>query len=243
MSFIQKAIARDIPVVGICLGAQLVGLAEGAATEKSPQPEIGHFPIQLTEHAKGDANFKDFPDSLEVMHWHFDMPGLSKNAVVLAKSAGCPRQIIRYKHNVYGLQCHLELTQKTTQAIIDSCPEQLVPGQYIQPTKQFLAADFATPNHYMNAFLKRLLGFGLRGEHDMTAKDPKSTDALETQVTLVSVLTCPKCAHKKTENMPTNACQWFYECEQCHTLLKPKPGDCCVYCSYGSVKCPSKQNK
>jgi len=58
------------------------------------------------------------------------------------------------------------------------------------------------------------------------------------KVILESTLTCPRCGHVKTETMPTDACQWFYECEQCHTVLKPKPGDCCVYCSYGSVPCP-----
>lgn len=58
---------------------------------------------------------------------------------------------------------------------------------------------------------------------------------------LESILTCPLCGHVKTETMPTDACQWFYECEGCHALLKPKPGDCCVFCSYGSVKCPPVQ--
>ena len=43
--------------------------------------------------------------------------------------------------------------------------------------------------------------------------------------------------------MPTDACQWFYECEQCHTVLKPKPGDCCVFCSYGTVPCPPIQKR
>lgn len=56
-----------------------------------------------------------------------------------------------------------------------------------------------------------------------------------------STITCPKCGHKKKEIMPTDACQFFYECENCKTVLKPKPGDCCVFCSYGSVKCPSIQ--
>ena len=56
-----------------------------------------------------------------------------------------------------------------------------------------------------------------------------------------STLTCPECGHAKTETMPTAACQWFYECEQCHVVLKPKPGDCCVYCSYGTVPCPPIQ--
>lgn len=61
---------------------------------------------------------------------------------------------------------------------------------------------------------------------------------------MASVLTCPECGHKKEEQMPTDACQYFYECEQCQTVLKPKPGDCCVYCSYGTVACPPvQQNK
>lgn len=58
---------------------------------------------------------------------------------------------------------------------------------------------------------------------------------------LVSVLTCPHCGHAKRETMPTDACQFFYECENCHTVLRPKPGDCCVFCSFGSVRCPPVQ--
>ncbi|RLL56056.1 hypothetical protein D8Y20_00955 [Mariprofundus sp. EBB-1] len=54
---------------------------------------------------------------------------------------------------------------------------------------------------------------------------------------VASKITCPACGHSKTEMMPTYVCQWFYECESCHTLLKPKSGDCCVYCSYGDVAC------
>ena len=56
-----------------------------------------------------------------------------------------------------------------------------------------------------------------------------------------STLTCPDCGHKKTEIMPTDACVYFYECEKCKTRLKPLQGDCCVYCSYGTVKCPPIQ--
>ncbi|MDQ6994709.1 MAG: GDCCVxC domain-containing (seleno)protein [Mariprofundaceae bacterium] len=58
---------------------------------------------------------------------------------------------------------------------------------------------------------------------------------------LESILTCPNCGHRKKECMPTDACQWFYTCEACHEILKPKAGDCCVFCSYGDVRCPSKQ--
>ncbi|WP_421832635.1 GDCCVxC domain-containing (seleno)protein [Limnobacter sp.] len=60
-------------------------------------------------------------------------------------------------------------------------------------------------------------------------------------IDLLSTIRCPSCGHLRTETMPTDACQWFYECEACKTLLKPLPGDCCVYCSYGTVKCPPIQ--
>jgi len=60
-------------------------------------------------------------------------------------------------------------------------------------------------------------------------------------VVLESRLTCPECGHAKVETMPTDACQFFYDCEACGAVLRPLPGDCCVFCSYGSVGCPSKQ--
>ncbi|RJF96602.1 hypothetical protein D3870_19395 [Noviherbaspirillum cavernae] len=60
---------------------------------------------------------------------------------------------------------------------------------------------------------------------------------------LESIVTCPQCGFAKQEIMPTNACQFYYECENCHAVLRPTPGDCCVYCSYGSVKCPSVQEQ
>ncbi|WP_306640668.1 GDCCVxC domain-containing (seleno)protein [Sanyastnella coralliicola] len=61
------------------------------------------------------------------------------------------------------------------------------------------------------------------------------------EVELMSTLTCPECGHEKREEMPTDACSWFYQCENCNVILKPKEGDCCVYCSYGSVPCPPIQ--
>ena len=56
-----------------------------------------------------------------------------------------------------------------------------------------------------------------------------------------STLTCPLCGHVETETMPTDACQYFYDCKGCHAVLKPEPGDCCVFCSYGDVPCPPVQ--
>jgi hypothetical protein len=56
-----------------------------------------------------------------------------------------------------------------------------------------------------------------------------------------STIVCPACGHRSTETMPTNACQFYYECTGCGTLLRPKLGDCCVFCSYGDVPCPPIQ--
>lgn len=60
-------------------------------------------------------------------------------------------------------------------------------------------------------------------------------------IELKSKITCPECGFSKVKTMPTNACQWYYECDSCRALLKPLKGDCCVYCSYGTVKCPPIQ--
>ncbi len=61
------------------------------------------------------------------------------------------------------------------------------------------------------------------------------------EVELKSTITCPNCGHTIEELMPTDACQYFYECENCKSVLKPKQGDCCVFCSYGTMKCPPIQ--
>lgn len=58
-----------------------------------------------------------------------------------------------------------------------------------------------------------------------------------------SIITCPNCGYGTEELMPIDACQYFYECENCKSVLKPKKGDCCVYCSYGSVICPPRQEQ
>ncbi|MGI8825076.1 MAG: GDCCVxC domain-containing (seleno)protein [Chloroflexota bacterium] len=62
-------------------------------------------------------------------------------------------------------------------------------------------------------------------------------------VDLTSVITCPECGARTGERMPEDACRYFYECLSCHASLKPLPGDCCVFCSYGTVPCPPKQRE
>lgn len=58
-----------------------------------------------------------------------------------------------------------------------------------------------------------------------------------------STITVPACGHRATETMPTDACQYLYDCKRCAYSMKPKPGDCCVFCSYGDVACPPVQEE
>ena len=62
------------------------------------------------------------------------------------------------------------------------------------------------------------------------------------KVAYTSTINCPNCGHKEKERMPTDACVYFYDCKNCKSTLKPLPGDCCVFCSYGTVKCPPIQS-
>lgn len=81
-----------------------------------------------------------------------------------------------------------------------------------------------------------------RDDRVNTAAHPETPDQKEQmEIILQSTITCPNCGSKKIETMPIDTCQYFYECENCKTVLKPKQGDCCVFCSYGDVKCPSIQ--
>ena len=63
------------------------------------------------------------------------------------------------------------------------------------------------------------------------------------KIVLESVLTCPHCGFARQEIMPVDCCLFYYECGNCKTLLRPNPGDCCVFCLYGSVKCPPMQQE
>ena len=82
-----------------------------------------------------------------------------------------------------------------------------------------------------------LLIFGLM----QYRKRMKTKQTESKEVVLQSTITCPKCGATKKEIMPTDACAFFYKCESCEKELRPKDGDCCVYCSYGSVPCPPIQ--
>jgi GMP synthase (glutamine-hydrolysing) len=147
IALIKAALVENKKVLGFCLGAQLIGEALGGKTAPSPEKETGVYAITLTSAAADDALLKGLPSTFPVIHWHNDMPGLTENAVVLASSPGCPRQIVRYKDNAYGFQCHMEIDRDGIEALIES--------KFTQSRRDLLDNDYASINSLMATILDR----------------------------------------------------------------------------------------
>ncbi len=160
MKLIKQALEADKYVLGVCLGAQLIGQAMGAQFESSPHKEVGIFPVQLTEDGQQDRIFSKFPQKFMSAHWHSDMPGLPKGAQVLASSEGCPRQVIRFSEKAYGLQCHMEFNQEVAEGLLRCCPEDLTATEehpYIDNSDKLLSYDYSAMNRLLFQFLDNFL--------------------------------------------------------------------------------------
>jgi GMP synthase-like glutamine amidotransferase len=134
--FLRKAVARGVPVLGVCLGAQLIASALGAKVYRNSGKEIGWFPIA----AEGGADSFHFPDKCVVFHWHGETFDLPPGAVRLAQSRACANQAFQVGRRVIALQFHLEMTPENTRAIINNCRDELVSGPYIQTESELLGA-------------------------------------------------------------------------------------------------------
>ncbi|WFR80432.1 hypothetical protein P9875_04425 [Janthinobacterium rivuli] len=159
-ALIAACAAADKAVVGVCLGAQLIGAALGARHAHSPEKEIGKFPIVLTADGKVNDKFKHVGDVLESGHWHSDMPGLTDSAKVIAYSQGCPRQIIEYGNLVYGFQCHMEFTPEVVELLIAAAETELATlasHRFVQQPATLRVHDWQAMNGQLFVFLDRLM--------------------------------------------------------------------------------------
>jgi len=132
---IKEAIKRRIPVLGICLGGQLIAKATGAKVNKGTKKEIGWYDLLLTPGGKADKVFKNFPERLTVFQWHGDTFDIPSDATHLAGSVLFPNQAFRIGDNIYGLQFHLEVTQKMISRWINEYKDELSSLDYIDPEK------------------------------------------------------------------------------------------------------------
>jgi GMP synthase (glutamine-hydrolysing) len=149
-SFIKQIIAQDKPVLGICLGAQLIAEVLGSKVWKNTQREIGFFPLA------GDGQW--LPAEFTAFHWHGDTFGIPDGAVHLASSAACKNQAFIYKDNVLALQFHLETTDESLLEIYKHCAGEIVSGSFIRTLEESLAgrSALAACNRLMFDLLKRL---------------------------------------------------------------------------------------
>lgn len=108
--WIKDAVELGLPVLGICLGSQLLAKALGARVYANRVKEIGWYSLELTSAAQWDRLFAGCASSQTVFQWHGDTFELPSGAVHLARSAVCPHQAFRYGERAYGLQFHLEVT-------------------------------------------------------------------------------------------------------------------------------------
>lgn len=139
-AFLAQAIAAEKPIVGICLGAQLIASCQGARIYSNYAKEIGWFDINAVA-VSGDV--LPLPATMHVFHWHGETFELPDNAVLLASSVACNNQIFQLGKRVIGLQCHLETTEENVRSMVLHCADELTGGSFIQDANVILSAGDA----------------------------------------------------------------------------------------------------
>lgn len=122
--WLQQLLARRVPTLGICLGVQLLARAAGSWVGPLPEPEIGWYPVELTEEGAADPVLGSLPRTFETFQWHYYTHGLPAGAVELARSATCT-QAFRLGEACWGIQFHPEVTEAQLGGWIDDPVEQL----------------------------------------------------------------------------------------------------------------------
>ena len=156
--FINGVIENGQPVLGICLGAQLVADVLGARIYQNEHREIGWFPIYKMQAAYRSVLSSFLPSAIEAFNWHGDTFDLPPGAIHLARSEACENQAFVYDERAVGLQFHLETTRNSAENLIEHCRNEIVDGPFIQTPEQILSqrAPFQQINRSMDSLLDML---------------------------------------------------------------------------------------
>lgn len=154
--FIRQMIMSGKPVLGICLGAQLIASAMGVKVHPNSMKEIGWFPIHGL--SSTDSSAFRFPQTIQAFHWHGETFDLPAGATHIAKSDGCENQAFQLGRSVIGLQFHLETTLQSAHDLITHCRDELIPAPFIQTETEILSAG---PAQYqsINRLMDEILDF------------------------------------------------------------------------------------
>ncbi len=154
-AFIADAIAAGKPVLGICLGAQLLADALGGKVFQHSEKEIGWFPIRMLDRAEP---FVDFPETLTAMHWHGDTFTLPNGARHVARSEACANQAFVFGDRVVALQFHIEMQALSESDLKAVGSAAVAPGRWVQSREQLMAtpADLPVAKAALFALLDKL---------------------------------------------------------------------------------------
>ena len=137
---IRRVIERGLPLLGVCLGGQLISSVLGGQVTKNRQKEIGWFPVTLTAEAARSPLFAGFPRQVPAFHWHGDTFSIPPGAIRLAASEGCDNQAFQYGRNVVALQFHWDYSRQSVETMIRHCGDELIAGvRGIQQPAEMLA--------------------------------------------------------------------------------------------------------
>ncbi len=140
---IAESLRAQKPILGVCLGAQLLANVLGARVYRNREKEIGWFPVSLTPEARASV-LRDLPETLTVLHWHGETFDLPEGAARLAESAGCRNQAFEFQGRALGLQFHLEVTPDGLSKLIENSAGDIGPGAFVQSAEEMQAAAAAS---------------------------------------------------------------------------------------------------
>lgn len=162
LDWLREAVRRNMPTLGICLGAQLLAKALGAEVYRNPQREVGWYEIELLPAAADDRLFHDRAVKETVFHWHKDTFDLPAGAVQLAQSPACRQQAFRFEKFAYGLQFHVEMIPELTELWLrehearqDGCAPDGVDAAAIRSAA---SSAFPAMNSFCRCVLDRFAG-------------------------------------------------------------------------------------
>lgn len=135
---VGEAMAAGKPVLGVCLGAQMIADVLGARVYRNRVKEVGWAAVQRTAEAAESAVFRDFPEDLNVFHWHGETFDLPAGATLLASTLACRNQAFSYG-SALALQFHLEMTEEIIEPLMEACAEDLNSGPYAQSMEEIRA--------------------------------------------------------------------------------------------------------